>query len=142
MKRIVMILFVAMSTIVVVAQKSLTAEQLCQKGHECYDKENYVEAVKWYTQAAKKGYAEAQRKLGICYHYGNGVEHDYVEAVKWYRKAAEQGSSGAQVNLGYCYDNGLGVEQDYAEAVKWYRKAAEQGDVDAQFSRARLCGGR
>lgn len=93
---------------------------------------NSTEAVKWYTLAADRGFADAQNNLGVCYENGNGVAKSYAEAVKWYKLAAEQGDSGAQVNLGLCYENGNGVKQSYEEAVKWYQLAAEQGNAYGQ----------
>lgn len=93
---------------------------------------NSAEAVKWYTIAADRGFADAQNNLGVCYENGNGVAKSYAEAVKWYKLAAEQGDSGAQVNLGLCYENGNGVKQSYEEAVKWYQLAAEQGNAYGQ----------
>ena len=93
---------------------------------------NSAEAVKWYTLAADRGFADAQNNLGVCYENGNGVAKSYAEAVKWYKLAAEQGDSGAQVNLGLCYENGNGVKQSYEEAVKWYQLAAEQGNAYGQ----------
>ena len=93
---------------------------------------NSAEAVKWYTLAADRGFADAQNNLGVCYENGNGVAKSYAEAVKWYKLAAEQGDSDAQVNLGLCYENGNGVKQSYEEAVKWYQLAAEQGNAYGQ----------
>ena len=97
------------------------------KAAECYSK-----FVSWATKAAEGGDANAQRYLGLCYEYGEGVSKDMKEAVKWYRKAAEQGEANAQCGLGWCYRNGDGVVKDMSEAVKWYRKAAEQGDANVQ----------
>lgn len=93
---------------------------------------NSAEAVRWYTLAADRGFADAQNNLGVCYENGNGVAKSYAEAVKWYKLAAEQGDSDAQVNLGLCYENGNGVKQSYEEAVKWYQLAAEQGNAYGQ----------
>ena len=73
---------------------------------------NSAEAVKWYTLAADRGFADAQNNLGVCYENGNGVAKSYAEAVKWYKLAAEQGDSIAQNNLGVCYANGEGVDQN------------------------------
>lgn len=84
-------------------------------------------------EAAKKGDAVAQWRLGTMYDDGQGVPQDYVEAVKWYRKSAEQGAVYGQYNLGVMYEKGKGVPQDYAEAMKWYRKSAEQGNAVAQW---------
>ena len=85
-------------------------------------------------QAADRGDAEAQARLGSMYLYGNGVTQDHAEAIKWYRRAAEQGLADAQNYLGLMYFMGQGVTQDRAEAVKWYRRAAEQGYASAQHN--------
>jgi TPR repeat protein/sugar lactone lactonase YvrE len=82
---------------------------------------------------AEQGDAEAQKKLGNSYFYGESVQKDIVEAVKWWRKAAEQGYADAQFNLGSLYSKGEDVPKDTVEAIKWYRKAAEQGDAKAQL---------
>jgi len=93
---------------------------------------NYVEAIKWFRQAAAQNHADAQYHLGFCYDTGQGVVPDIAEAVKWYRQAAEQHHAGAQYNLGSCYALGEGVAQNAVEAVKWCRQAAEQNHTDAQ----------
>ena len=77
---------------------------------------------------AKKGDAQAQYNVALCYEKGEGVEQDHTQAAHWYTKAAEQGHAEAQCNLGACYALSRGVEQDYTQAVYWFRKAAEQGD--------------
>ena len=93
-----------------------------------------TEAFKWYMKAAEQGDAGAQRSVGTCYYFGNGVEKNYTEAFKWYMKAAKQGDAEAQMGVGTCYYFGNGVKQNYTEAFKWYMKAAEQGDAGAQRS--------
>lgn len=93
---------------------------------------NSAEAVKWYTLAADRGFADAQNNLGVCYENGNGVAKSYAEAVKWYKLAAEQGNAYGQANLGWCYEHGCGVEQSDEEAVRLYRLAAEQGNAYGQ----------
>ena len=37
---------------------------------------NYVEAVKWFRQAAEQNHAGAQNNLGVCYAEGQGVTHE------------------------------------------------------------------
>jgi TPR repeat protein len=90
--------------------------------------------VKWYTLAAKQGFANAQYNLGLMYANGTGVLQDYKTAVKWFRLAAKQGVARAQYNLGWMYANGHGVPLDYKTAVKWYRLAAKQGFANAQYN--------
>jgi TPR repeat protein len=110
------------------------AESQYNRGREYAEKQDYVEAVKWYRKAADQGHASAQSNLGWMYAKGQGVAQDHVEADTWYRKAAEQGYAYAQYSLGVRYANGQGVAQDDMEAVKWYRKAAAQGYAYAQYS--------
>ena len=93
---------------------------------------NSTEAVRWYTLAADRGFADAQNNLGVCYANGSGVELNYDEAAKWYRLAADKGNAYGQANLGWCYQYGYGVEQSDEEAVRLYRLAAEQGNADGQ----------
>ena len=88
-------------------------------------------AFDWFSAAVKKGDAEGQFYLGVCYDFGKGVNIDYKEALNWYLKSAEQGFAAAQTNLGYIYFNGRGVPQDIKVALGWYTKAAEQGNLIA-----------
>lgn len=85
-----------------------------------------------YREAARRGDAEAQYRLGWCYEDGRGVDKDMREALHWLRKAAGQGHAAAQNHLGWCYRNGVGVEQDAAEAVRWFRSSAELGYASGQ----------
>ncbi len=91
---------------------------------------DYVEAVKCYRNAAERGHAHAQFRLGVCYSGGEGVLQDHAQAVNWYRKAAEQGYADAQNNLGHCYYDGCdGVPVDKEEGLRWLSKSAENGCV-------------
>ncbi|MDE6408374.1 MAG: SEL1-like repeat protein, partial [Anaeroplasmataceae bacterium] len=55
---------------------------------------NYIEAAKWYKEAALKegeysqyGIEYPQFMLGYCYYKGEGVEQSYEKSIKWYKKA-------------------------------------------------------
>ena len=89
---------------------------------------DYKQAAFFYTIAAKKGHKVAQKNLGDCYYYGQGIEQDYNQAFIWYQKAARQDVPSSYNGLGNCYQYGHGVEQDYKEAAKWYQKAAAHHD--------------
>jgi len=86
------------------------------------------------VEKARKGDANAQRKLGDQYFNGEGVPENSAEAAKWYRKSAEQGNAEAQFSLGLLSNSGDGVVRNRAEAITWYRKAAEQGHAEAQYN--------
>jgi predicted Ser/Thr protein kinase len=92
------------------------------------------EAVKWFRQAAQRGHADAQYRLGVMYANGQGVPRDYPQAAFWFRKAAAQGHPSAQSTLGIMYFLGEGVHRDYREALNWLQKAAQQGDPAAEYT--------
>lgn len=83
--------------------------------------------IDWFQKEAKKGKADAQANLGLCYAYALGVPKDLIQAAKYYQLAADQGDARAQKNLGKCYKKGKGVAKDLSEAAKYYELAAEQG---------------
>lgn len=93
-------------------------------------------AIYWLTQAAEKGSARAQYKLGGAYAAGNGVDKDEVAAATWYRKAAEEGDSDAQNAVGLMYAYGTGVDKDASSAIEWLKKSAAQGNVAAELNLA------
>lgn len=48
--------------------------------------------MKWYTLAAKQGYANAQDNLGAVYEYRCGLFTDYRRAYMWYNLSSYNGS--------------------------------------------------
>ena len=104
------------------------------EGVKAYYKENYAEAVDFYTKAAELGHIKAQYFLGNCFEKGIGVQRNDKEAFKWYNKAAENRYIKAYYKLGNSYEYGLGVSANLSEALVWYRKAAERRGADAYFN--------
>lgn len=92
-------------------------------------KQNYNEAVKWYSFAAQRGHDEAENKLGSYYFWTK----DYTEALRWFKTAAQNGNINAQYNLGKLYMNSLYGVTDFKEGIKWLQTAADAGHQDAQF---------
>jgi TPR repeat protein len=97
-------------------------------------KADYEEAIRWWKEAARRGYAVSMNNLGLAYANGHGVNQDYQQALKWWEMAAEQGDAWAMNSIGDLYENGLGVAQDYKEAFDWYARAAEAGDGLAMYN--------
>lgn len=94
---------------------------------------SFTNAFRWYQEAAKKGSAGGQFKIGLMHAQGAGVNQDMTAAVTWLEKSAKQGFVGAQYNLGVCWENGLGTGgKNYEQALKWYKLAAEQNEPSAQ----------
>ncbi len=62
-------------------------------------KQDFVEAARWYREAAEQGNDLAQHNLGMLYLEGKGVQLNLKEAEKWLRKAAESGNKRSQSAL-------------------------------------------
>jgi TPR repeat protein len=91
-----------------------------------------AQALKWFEQAARNGYAPAQVNLAVMYINGWGTPSNYGTALHWLHEAANQGYARAYYNLGFLYQQGHGVPKDQAEAFRYFRKGAEAGDSSAQ----------
>jgi TPR repeat protein len=65
-----------------------------QAHHASYDPD--VEAARWYFEAARAGYADAQYALGLLFLAGKGVFHSREEGLAWIRNAAAQGHPEAE----------------------------------------------
>ncbi|MGE5326858.1 MAG: tetratricopeptide repeat protein [Deltaproteobacteria bacterium] len=90
-----------------------------------------AEAIEILKQNAAQGNAVAQRKLGLLYENGAGVEQSYAEALAWYQKAADLGDRVAHNNIGVMHFAGFGVPRNLDEAIKWFLRAADLGSAGA-----------
>ena len=81
---------------------------------------------------AEQGDAEAQWRLGVLYHNGDGVHQSDREAIEWFQRSAEQRFVPAASALGSQYWAGEGVPQDYNKAYFWYDVALAGGDLNAE----------
>jgi hypothetical protein len=95
---------------------------------------DFKEAMRWWKEAAKRGYSLSMNNLGLLYANGHGVKQDYGEALKWWEMSAERGDAWAMNSIGDLYENGLGVERDYGQARSWYERAAQGGDGLAMYN--------
>jgi localization factor PodJL len=99
---------------------------------------NLPDAIKFLTQAAEKGQAVAQYRLGTLYERGQGVPADAAKAAHWYEMAANQGNRKAMHNLAVSYAGAAAGKKNMAEAARWFAKAAALGLSDSQFNLAVL----
>lgn len=83
--------------------------------------------------AASRGNAESQYRLGLMYQFGDGVLTDPDQAFNWYQASALQGNAEAQNKLGWMYQNGQGTSKDPVKAFNWFWAAAVQGNALAQL---------
>ena len=54
-------------------------------------------------RTAERGNTRAQRRLGKCYLYGDGIERNYEEAIRWFRSAALSDDYESLYLLSRCY---------------------------------------
>lgn len=94
----------AVALLLFLISPSFAADDSLQKGNAAYEKGYYTEAAEFYKRAAEQGNPEAQNRLALLYHNGEGVTQDRAEAEKWFRKAADQGNEEAKLNLHYSYN--------------------------------------
>lgn len=88
----------------------------------------------FYHKLANDGDTEAQRRVGICYLYGTGVDRDLKKGLDWIAKAAMNENTEAQYDLGVIFRDGYGVKVNLPDAAYWFRKAARNGNDKAQLS--------
>lgn len=81
---------------------------------------------------AEQGDPEAQWRLGVLFHSGDGVRQSDREAIEWFQRSAEQRFVPAASALGSQYWAGQGVAQDYNKAYFWYDVALAEGDPNAE----------
>lgn len=97
-------------------------------------KQDYAEAMRWWKEAAGRGYTVAMNNIGLMYANGHGVAQSFEEAFNWWHQAAFLGNAWAMNNVGDLYENGLGVQKDLTMAMTWYQSAAEQGERMAMYN--------
>lgn len=77
---------------------------------------------------AGAGEADAQYRLGVLFHHGQGVlPYDIKQAWRWYKKAAAQNHPQATYAIARLYEMGHGTNASIADADTWMKRAAEQG---------------
>ncbi len=92
----------------------------------------FKEALKWYKEAANKGYGKAQFKLGVIYQNGRDVEQNIQTAIEWYYSAVQHDDAQAAYQLGTIYDQGFIdnsgrkiIDTNYVKAAKFYQTAVQ-----------------
>jgi TPR repeat protein len=119
--------------LVLLAPSSKVLAATLHDGVAQYQAKNYQAAADALLPLAADGDAEAQRRVGEMYYYGQGVTKDLGVAIKWLRAAANTGDRIAQYDLGYFYEHGDGVPADRDTAIQWYLKSSAQNYAEAEY---------
>lgn len=91
-------------------------------------KQNYAEALSYFTLAAQQGHLVAIFYLAQMHHYGFGTSPSCHFAVQLYKRVAEKGMWSSIIMSAYS----LYKKGDIEGALLHYEKAAEQGYEVAQ----------
>lgn len=94
---------------------------------------DFMEAVYWYTKAAKAGNANAACNLGWCYETGSGIEQSWPKAFEWYTRSADLRNKVAKYSLGWMFEHGISVPKNGRTAFQYYFAAAELGHDISQY---------
>ncbi|MBK1876777.1 tetratricopeptide repeat protein [Pelagicoccus mobilis] len=79
--------------------------------------EEYRKAIRGAKPLARRGMADAQHLLGLCYQHGLGVKANGKRAEYWFRLAAEQRHAPAMLAAGeFAFGGSNGGEADHAAA--------------------------
>jgi enhanced entry protein EnhC len=90
-------------------------------------------AMRYFTQAAQKGYLPATQLLAK---YALLHDKDPQQAVGWFKRAAAAGDVNAQMFMAAAYLYGIGVKKNQDSATHYYIDAAKNGNAIAQYTLA------
>ena len=88
---------------------------------------NFQRSLSLWREAADRGSAEAQMKLGTCYSSGDGVKQDEAKARYHWGKSACLGHMGARHNLGVVES----TSGNFERAVRHWMISAKMGVKDS-----------
>ncbi len=109
-----------------------------QPALQAFDEQDFEKALAPLQQAAAKGSAEAQYRLGMMYRFAWGVDKDFVRARQFFEQAAAQEHAESQAELGKIHKDGRGTKRDLALAAKWFERASRNQQGIAQLNLARM----
>lgn len=100
-----------------------STDAMLEVAEKFIEKNDFVNALKWYKKAVAKDLPEAMTVIGDMYYIGeDGIEQSDAEAFKWYKKAVSYGYNVARIKITLMIYRGLGVEQDLNTAFKNFSK--------------------
>ncbi len=91
--------------------------------------QNYLEAVKWFEQAALQFSGIAQYYLGVMHREGKGVARDRIEGLRWLSLSANKFYVPTYLLLGEIYAQGDGVVEDPVKAAMYLDLARRYSDT-------------
>jgi len=96
---------------------------LMAEAHKALKDRHYLQAARYFEQAAIFGLVEAQYELALLYEKGMGVRTDSAKARSLYEKAAKQNHIEATEKMAEYVAEGIGGHKHLEEARQWREKA-------------------
>ena len=96
-------------------------------------KQDFAQALKYYSMAASKEDPIALNNLGSLYFNGIGTPRDIVKALSLFKKSAELGNDNAALNLAFIYLTGGKKDADRNQMAIKYFEAAHKNNNIAKF---------
>ncbi len=124
---------ILMAAIIGILLFTSSAYASLEEGRAAYQKQDWVNAVKFLRPLAEEGNDQALVLLGNMYNDGKGVEQNHAVAFQHYKQALTSGNDNAMLAIATMYAEGLGTEKDFPAAFEWFKKSAEAGNPAAQF---------
>lgn len=97
---------------------------------DAYDRQDYVEAYRLFTELEELGHVDATNNLATMYQTGTGIPRDYVKSAELYLSAAKAGHIDAAFNYSTLSRLGIGTHKNMAESYAWAVVAARHGASD------------
>lgn len=66
-------------------QKIKLIDSIYQIGMKYFINKDYINAIKYFQEAGRKGHAKAYQMIGVMHIQGKGVEKNLIEANKWFK---------------------------------------------------------
>lgn len=109
---------------------TLAKAEFYAKGKAFYDKNEYTQAFRLFTEGANAGDVESQVMLGRMYYKGKGTEQDCEQARRWFQAAIDQNNADAYAWMSDIYvEKKCGDEVDYEKALQLIRKSIDLGSA-------------
>lgn len=89
------------------------------KGYECYRKNDFKCAFKYFKKSCDVGNLKGCTNLGFLYDHGKGVKQDKKKAILLYKKPCDEKLYSACSNIGTIYRD----DKKYKKAIFYHKKA-------------------
>ncbi len=101
------------------------ANQCLKLGESSYQKQDFTQAVAYWTKACDKDNISACLLLAASYNKGEGVTQDFSKAHHIYNKACDLNDAFSCFMSGLMYRDGKGIEQDDSLAQVYFDRACD-----------------